>query len=516
MTFKCSYKILPLSLKKIGEIFNIGVKTVFPYTFVNYQNLYYSGALPDAKYFNSLEEYEEFSKYREKFNLKEDSIKYCKNDVKLTILFLKELNFILKEFKIPLISSFSAPSLSLKIFIKKFNKNKIITSPNHLLEKFARKSYYGGRCEVYGNPYENDKIFHFDFSGMYAQCMRENFPIGKYKLNMNLKDITLAGIYWIQYQSSEMEFPILPHHRKSDGKLMFTNGINEGAFWFEEILLFIENGGIIIKILYSLTYEKEDAVFKDFVDFFIELRKKSESYNIFGKLMINSMYGRLGMREREVHSFIENKENFDKISKKIDILNFRELNNIVLIEAKINDKLRKERNDIVGKEKNNIVIAAAITSKARIKLFKAQQNVIKNGGRLLYSDTDSIFAAFKRDVTNERHGEVFWDGEKSDTIIKEAIFFAPKSYALKYNDEKYKIKIKGYNQFDITFDEIAKKYREKSQINLKNYRYLNKRDMELIYHETLKNFDLNSYDKRYFINEYRTIPYIFKDEEYLI
>ena len=187
-----------------------------------------------------------------------------------------------------------------------------------------------------------------------------------------------------------------------------------------------------------------------------------------------------------------------------------------MIEAKINDKLRKERNDIVGKEKNNIVIAAAITSKARIKLFKAQQNVIKNGGRLLYSDTDSIFAAFKRDVTNERHGEVFWDGEKSDTIIKEAIFFAPKSYALKYNDEKYKIKIKGYNQFDITFDEIAKKYREKSQINLKNYRYLNKRDMELIYHETLKNFDLNSYDKRYFINEYRTIPYIFKDEEYLI
>jgi DNA polymerase elongation subunit (family B) len=57
--------------------------------------------------------------------------------------------------------------------------------------------------------------------------------------------------------------------------------------------------------------------------------------------------------------------------------------------------------------KKNVGIAAAITAKARIKLFNAQKDVVKNEGRLLYSDTDSIFAAYKKNVINEKHGEVF-------------------------------------------------------------------------------------------------------------
>jgi hypothetical protein len=123
--------------------------------------------------------------------------------------------------------------------------------------------------------------------------------------------------------------------------------------------------------------------------------------------MINSIYGRLGMRDIENYSFIDKKENINEIAKKIDIVSFHEMNNIVMINCINNNKLENFLGAKKKKIKNNIVIASAITSKARIKLYKAQNEVIINKGRLLYSDTDSIFAAFNYDVLGKKFGEIY-------------------------------------------------------------------------------------------------------------
>jgi hypothetical protein len=47
--FRCSYKILPLSLRELGSIAQIE-KTYFPYKFVNEKNFLYEGVVPDKKY----------------------------------------------------------------------------------------------------------------------------------------------------------------------------------------------------------------------------------------------------------------------------------------------------------------------------------------------------------------------------------------------------------------------------------------------------------------------------------
>jgi hypothetical protein len=47
--FRCSYKILPLSLRKLGEIEKIE-KLYFPYSFVNLKTLNYEGEIPDKKF----------------------------------------------------------------------------------------------------------------------------------------------------------------------------------------------------------------------------------------------------------------------------------------------------------------------------------------------------------------------------------------------------------------------------------------------------------------------------------
>jgi hypothetical protein len=129
------------------------------------------------------------------FDFREYSIKYCTRDVEITKKFIKILHDLVKDFRINFNKVFSAPSLSLKIFIKKFNKNRVSFRHNFLSDKLIRSAYFGGRCEVYGNPKEGENLVHFDFSGMYAQCMKQNFPFGKYYINNSCKKIDRPGFY---------------------------------------------------------------------------------------------------------------------------------------------------------------------------------------------------------------------------------------------------------------------------------------------------------------------------------
>jgi hypothetical protein len=90
---------------------------------------------------------------------------------------------------------------------------------------------------------------------------------------------------------------------------------------------------------------------------------------------------------------------YAEIKDSINIVKELHVNNTILLTYSSKDN-KKEINSNVG-------VAAAITSRGRIKIHKGYMSVIKNGGRPLYSDTDSIFAAFIRNVDNETHGEIF-------------------------------------------------------------------------------------------------------------
>lgn len=234
--FKCSYKIIPSSLKNISKSFNLLEKLPFPYKFSKYNNLFYIGIVCESKFFNSEEDYNDFinSEYYKSniFNFKEYSIIYCKRDTIITYEAIKNILTIINKLSlnIPLKNVYSAPSLSIKIFIKKFNNNKIKIKQNNLLDRIIRPSYFGGRCEIYGNPYDGEHIFHFDFKGMYAQCMNEKFCFGKIKYVYNNIDVNKPGFYYIKAFSKNLNIPVLPHHNCINNKLMFTNGEVSGIY----------------------------------------------------------------------------------------------------------------------------------------------------------------------------------------------------------------------------------------------------------------------------------------------
>jgi hypothetical protein len=104
-------------------------------------------------------------------------------------------------------------------------------------------------------------------------------------------------------------------------------------------------------------------------------------------------------QSNERTEIIHNDEEYLKIRKTKEILKESIINKIRIITFE-----NEEKNKEVD---SNVSIAAQITSKARIKLYKGFKDVIKNNGRILYTDTDSIFAGFKENVLNQQHGEVF-------------------------------------------------------------------------------------------------------------
>ncbi len=478
ITLKCSYRLFPLSLKKIGKLLKIEREKIeFPHEFAREENLYFVGNHPKNKDIKN-------------WNFREEAIKYCFNDCEITKKMLEEITLNMDgEEKEIFNKNRSISSLSLNIFKKKFNTLNAETKINKDNDKIIREGFYGGRCEVFGNSKEDEMVFHFDFTGMYSEIMKEEFFFNNPK-TIKTNKIDKGGFYRVDVFSEKMDIPVLPFKEKKEGKLIFPNGSWTGTYWHEELEEFKNQGGLILKIHYKVEFENKGKVFKNFVENYSNLRKKSEIDNIFWKLFVNSVYGRLGMQENnESTKIIYDDEEYEKIREEREIIRESLINKIKIVTFEKEHKIE----DI----DSNVALAAQITSKARIKLFKAFKEVISQGGRILYTDTDSIFAAFKRDVRGEKHGEVNWEKNKEDTYLKKAIFALPKGYAVINEKNEEIIKIKGFRRNSITFEEFEKLFLNDMEVKLKENNF-KKANFMLKFEEIEKNIKLNSYDKRIF------------------
>ena len=471
---RCSYKLTMLSLKKLAKLSGVEEKGIFPYKILN-KNLKDEVEI-EKEMFNDINEYEEFKeRYGSNIKVYEILEEYCINDARITkesiIKYWKiiEENGLTKNNRI-----LTAAKLSIENY---FLKNYIIKKKIKLkYDRVIRESYFGGRTEVFGNQKEDEILLHYDWSGMYAQCMKEKVLGGEIIESNIIKDLKYPGFYWIKFRQN-LEIPILPI--KKD-KLLFANGEFEGWYWFEEIALAIEYGVEIISVGKMISAQYYDNFIKEFVELNDEIRKISPIHKIIGKNNNNTFYGRLGMNPERLEEEITNKLDISKYEKVVEI-------NGAFIGYK-----KKE------KSISNVLISASITSKARIKLYRGIDKVIENGGRVLYTDTDSIIAAFKKSEYENKldikMGEVLFDSSDMDTVISEGVFAMPKTYAVRYEDGREIVKIKGFN-VKPSFDEFKEKFYNKEEIVTENIEW-NKKDLLIRNILREKRTNLNSLDKR--------------------
>jgi hypothetical protein len=471
---RCSFKLTMLSLKKLSELSGFEEKGIFPYKILD-TNMK-EKMLLKKEMFKSLDEFEKFvGRYGEEINTYEVLKEYCENDALITKKSIINYWKIIEEGGLKNNNKIlTAAKLSIENY---FLKNLVIKKKIKLkYDRIVRMAYFGGRTEVFGNQRDDEILLHYDWSGMYAQCMKEKVLGGEVIESNIIKDLKHPGFYWIKFKQ-ELEIPILPIKRD---KLLFANGEFEGWYWFEEILLAIEHGVKILEVKKTISAQYYDNFIEEFVNINNKIRELSPIHKIIGKNNNNTFYGRLGMNperlEEEIISNIDDKS-YEKVTE----------TNGIFIGYK-----KKE------KSISNVMVSASITSKARIKLYKGLCEVIKNKGRVLYTDTDSIIAAFKKDEYKNKMdyymGEVIFDSKKEDTIIKEGVFAMPKTYAIKYENGLEIVKIKGFNVRP-SFEEFKEKFYKKETIITENVEW-NKKDLMIKYIMREKQTNLNSLNKR--------------------
>jgi hypothetical protein len=471
---RCSLKLTMLSLKKLAELCNVDEKGVFPYKILD-KNLKEETNVEEEMF----KDVEEFNKFKEKYGkiIKTYHIleEYCKNDAKITKESIIKYWKIIEENGLKNNNRIlTAAKLSIENY---FLDNKIIKKKIRLkYDRIVRKAYFGGRTEVFGNQKSNEILLHYDWSGMYAQCMKEKVFGGEVYESDVILDVRIPGFYWIKFKQ-KLDIPILPIKRD---KLLFANGEFEGWYWFEEIVLAMENGVEIKEVKKVISCQYYGNFLERFIEKNDKIRDIGPIHRIIGKNNNNTFYGRLGMNpERLEEEIISNVEE-NKYEKIIE-------NNGIYIGFK-----KKEKNV------SNVLISAAITSKARIKLYKGMKEVINNDGRILYTDTDSIIAAFDKSRYLEkldiRMGEILFDSKDKNTIISEGVFAMPKTYALKYIDGREVVKIKGFNVRP-SFKEFKEKFYEKGDIITENIEW-NKKDLMIKSIMREKKTNLYSLNKR--------------------
>jgi len=506
ITLRCSYKIIPMSLEKIGFLIGYN-KFIFPYKFSCYRNLYYTGPFPDIIYFDDIEieEYDVLSKKKFFYDFKKESIDYCFNDLFILHEILKNILDIINFYDKKIIkNSFSFSSVSYKLFSKNYDFFKICTKKLNSREyEYIKKSYFGGRCEVFGNPCDGEIIHYFDFSGMYAQCMKYKFPMGKSffkNTDLNLKDIGLHSVKVF----SDMEYPILPSYYNK--KLFFLNGAFTGIFTHIELNFFIENGGKVLEHYSSYVYLEESYVFKDYVQEFSKIREKGTYYNIFGKAMNNGLYGSFALSiEKEETVVVFNEDELNTYLENTIVKSWKKVNNCIIIKIlknKMSKKFLDKKNKWSDEIDRNVIYASYISSYARIKLYAGIKEIIKNNGRIFYCDTDSFFAGFEKSNLMVKMGEIIWS-----EVYEDAVFISPKFYYIK-NQEKIQIKSKGIrtNKDCDNFLKIKENfYNNKNEQIFKNQLSFYKKDFFLLQKYFDKTLTLNGYDKRiFFDNKKRT------------
>lgn len=466
--FRCSSKLLPLELSEIAIRLKINNKMVLDHKKINMLN-----------YNDSV--------------LKNTVKQYCERDTEIVNQFMVKLSLSLNKYiKDWYINCYSISGIAYLIYKNYFNSFSIKLSLDYELDKDIRKSYYGGRCEVFGNPFEDDYIFHFDFTGMYSNRLKEDFPIGIPVKILNPSWDNKPGFYFIKVKSN-IHLPILPYRCEITGKLLFPNGVFQGVYWYEEISLFLQEGGQIIEIYWGMLYDSMGKIFIDFAEHCISNRSNSLIDKLLWKMIPNSFIGRLGLRNDNEKTLILDDKDYDP--KSLDVISDKKINNKWIVRVKdLNNK----------KASGNVTYASIVTSKSRVVWWKHANKIIKDGGRILYCDTDSLFIAFKTNKIGCRWGEVFLDENKEDTVIKKACFACSKAYSIVLNKNNI-TKIKGIPQRKIdkmTFEEFEDLFRsDKNQkIRMDLFR---KKNLKIKIEEIFKIIRLSEYDKRIFTNNKR-------------
>jgi DNA polymerase type B, organellar and viral len=400
-------------LRKILLSFNCQItKGYFPYSFVNKDNLFYIGNKPDIKYYENVSK-KSYDLIPLEWNLKKETLQYLESDLtgllevmnKFSVNIFNEYNLNITKFK-------TLPALALGIFTSNFYdeiENLNIKMIKGKIEEDIRQSYFGGNVGIFVN--EISEGFLYDINSQYPKAMLEDMPVGNpvYTTEKNLDNIFGFVFGKVTAPSAEdFRIPFIQFKDPKTGLVSCPRGEFYRMIFTEEIKYGIKHG-YKFEILYGYQFKK-GKLFQDFVDIHYENKKNAIDpiKKQICKLLLNSLYGKFGMKDVESILKVVSLSKANIIKKSYNYSIFAHLSNdkvLIRYSSRINETLRNliklqgelnmdkdyKMNEIgLGKNKgvNSAVhIASAISSYARI-IINEYKNIPDNP--CIMSDTDSV------------------------------------------------------------------------------------------------------------------------------
>ena len=380
------------------------------------------------------------------------------------------------ESGINLESLFTGATLAKKYFFHKYYNhfNFPIFTLSDKMDKFIRKDYYGGRCEIFVKPSVEikGKIYYYDFTSLYPSQMVGDLPYGE-PIWKEFEDGKLPKDFYgfVRCKVKSLKTNLKPLHAcYNNGKLIFPFFENqtELVLFSEEIKVGIKYKLYEYEFLEGIHFQKGPIMKNAVEDVF---KNKSEA-SIKGetskaqmwKIILNSMYGFWGLRTKgrdtvKIHPRGEEPPYIEqgKLINQSDVGNYTICR--IVDDLQITDF--------------NVSIASAITSLSRIKLWNLIKDIESKGKHVYMCDTDSVITDLDLHEHEDLKDLYQWDGkgeelgslknELNDKLKKkklehnvnknyhfdQVIFGGLKFYSIKCNSFSVDIsKCKGYKQKD--------------------------------------------------------------------
>jgi len=190
-----------------------------------------------------------------------------------------------------------------------------------------RQSYTGGAVDVYiPKNKDNELLYYYDVNGLYPSVMLNNpMPTGQpvaFLGDIRQVDPNAFGFFYCKITSPEyLEHPILQRSIKIDARLTTVAGLGSWKGWvFSAEMDNAINFGYHFEILKGYQFQK-GYIFKDYINKMYNLRllyPKGEAMNLNAKLLMNSLYGKFGMKSQTTKVEIISTKDINKYLEKFN------------------------------------------------------------------------------------------------------------------------------------------------------------------------------------------------------